>query len=148
MGFLPKVSFLSIRIHSQYTTSNQLYNSVPAGAIALVLLLLAMPASFPYKPESSDDISRRFNMVAVRKIDFLGGFLLLSASLLFVSAVEEGGTEYVWKSSVVLSLLCLSIVLWILFFAWQKTADRRQDTHEPVLPWRLLQDRFTVGFLL
>lgn len=87
-------------------------------------------------------------MVAVRKIDFLGAILLLSASLLFVSAMEEGGTEYAWKSSVVLSLLCLSVVLWILFFVWQKTADRRQDTHEPVLPWRLLQDRFTMGFLL
>ncbi|KAL8901174.1 MAG: hypothetical protein Q9207_005333 [Kuettlingeria erythrocarpa] len=89
-------------------------------------------------------------MVAVRKVDFLGALTLLAASILFVSAVEEGGTEYSWKSTIVLCLLCISVVLWIIFFVWQKWASSRRSQYqrEPILPWRLLSNRFTVGFLL
>lgn len=123
-------------------------SSVPPGFIALVMLLVAMPAGFPYRSEKSDRSLQSLSMAAVRRIDFLGGFLVLAASILFVSALEEGGTGYAWKSSVVLSLLCLSIVLWMLFFLWQKVASGRGDAHEPILPWRLLTDRFTMGFLL
>lgn len=112
------------------------------------MIFVAMPVGFPYRSEKSDKILQSFNMAGVRRIDFLGAFLVLAASILFVSALEEGGTEYPWKSSVVLSLLCLSVVLWVLFFFWQKVASGRGDAHEPILPWRLLTDRFTMGFML
>ena len=112
------------------------------------MIFLAMPVGFPYRTEQSDKIFKSFNMAGVRNIDFLGAFLVLAASILFVSALEEGGTEYPWKSSVVLSLLCLSVILWILFFLWQKVASGRGNAREPILPWRLLTDRFTMGFLL
>ena len=112
------------------------------------MIFLAMPVGFPYQSERSDRVFISFNMTGVRSIDFLGAFLVLAASVLFVSALEEGGTEYPWKSSVVLSLLCLSVVLWILFFLWQKVASDRGDAREPILPWRLLTNRFTMGFLL
>ena len=81
-------------------------------------------------------------------MDILGALLLLAASLLFVSAVEQGGTESSWTSAVVLGLLCISVILWVLFFAWQRLLSERQNVREPVLPWRLLTDRFTLGFLL
>ena len=112
------------------------------------MIFLAMPVSYPYRSEKSDKTLQAFNMAGVKRIDFLGAFLVLAASILFVSALEEGGTEYPWKSVVVLSLLCLSVVLWILFFFWQKVASGRGDANEPILPWRLLTDRFTMGFLL
>lgn len=112
------------------------------------MLFVSMPSSFPYKSEKSEGMFKSFNMAAVRRIDFLGAFLLLAASILFVSAVEEGGTEYPWKSAVVLTLLCISVVLWFLFFGWQKLASGRPSSQEPVLPWRLLTDRFTLAFLL
>ena len=112
------------------------------------MLFLSMPAGFPHQTEKSEGMFKFFNTAAVRKVDSLGAFLLLAASMLFVSAVEEGGTEYPWTSAVVLSLISVSAVLWILFFYWQKLASGRRDTHEPVLPWRLLTDRFIMGFLL
>ena len=90
--------------------------SVPLGVIVLAMLSVAMPAGFPYQSEKSDGMFRSFRIAAVQKVDFLGVFLLLAASILFVTAVQEGGTEYQWKSAVVLSLFCISIVLWILFF--------------------------------
>ena len=126
----------------------KVFGSVPLGFIALVMIFLAMPVGFPYRSEKSDKLLQSFNMAGVRNIDFLGAFLVLAASILFVSALEEGGTEYPWKSSVVLSLLCLSVVLWVLFFLWQKVASGRGDAHEPILPWRLLTDRFTMAFML
>ena len=122
--------------------------SVPPGFIALVMIFLAMPVGFPYRSEKSAKILQSFTMAGVQSIDFLGAFLVLAASILSVSALEEGGTEYPWKSSVVLSLLCLSVILWVLFFLWQKVLSGRADAREPILPWRLLTDRFTMGFLL
>ncbi|KAM0803962.1 drug resistance transporter EmrB/QacA subfamily [Usnea florida] len=122
--------------------------NVPPGFVVLVMIFLALPAGFPYRSEKSAKILQSFNMAGVRSIDFLGAFLVLAASILFVSALEEGGTEYQWKSSVVLSLLCLSVVLWILFFLWQKVLSGRGEAREPILPWRLLTDRFTLGYLL
>ena len=112
------------------------------------MIFVAMPISFPYRSEKSEKFLQSFSTAGVRNIDFLGASLVLAASVLFVSALEEGGTEYPWKSSVVLSLLCLSIVLWVLFFLWQKVSSSRGDVHEPILPWRLLTDRFTMGFVL
>ena len=122
--------------------------NVPPGVIVIVLLFLAMPAGFPYRTEKSEKMAKSFNVASIKKIDFVGTFLVLAGSILFVSAIEEGGTEYSWSSATVLSLLCVSLVLWIAFFIWQKMAGTRFSEHEPILPWHLLANRFTVGFLL
>ncbi len=122
--------------------------SVPPGVLVLILLVVCLPKSFPYRSDSSSGRVSSFSLAALRNVDYLGALLLLAASVLFVVALEEGGTEYPWRSAVVLSLLCISVVLWILFFAWQKVASGRDKTHEPVLPWRLLTNRITMGFLL
>ena len=123
-------------------------SSIPPGFLVLVLLFISLPAGFPYRSDASRGMFTSFGMAAVRKLDFLGAFLLLAASVLFVSALEEGGTEYSWRSTVVLSQFCISILLWILFFAWQNFASGPHIAHEPVLPWRLLTNRITLGFLL
>ncbi|KAL8746695.1 MAG: hypothetical protein Q9190_001319 [Brigantiaea leucoxantha] len=122
--------------------------AVPPGAFLLVLLAMSMPAGFPYESHPSQGILTYFKMAALRKVDFLGTILLLAASVLLVSALEEGGTEYPWKSAAVLSTFCISVVLWILFLAWEKFASGQYSTQEPVLPWRLLINRITMGFLL
>lgn len=122
--------------------------NVPPGVIVIVMLFLAMPAGFPYRTEKSEKMAKSFTMASIKKIDFAGAILILAASILFVSAIEEGGAEYSWSSAAVLSLLCVSIALWIAFFTWQKMASTRFSEHEPVLPWHLLTNRFTLGFLL
>ena len=112
------------------------------------MLFVAMPASFPYQPNETDKVRKSLQIRAVKRLDFTGALLLLAASILLVTALEEGGTEYSWTSAVVLAILCVSIVLWILFFCWEKYASSRHGMQEPVLPWRLVQNRFTMGFLL
>ncbi len=133
----------------QYTGhASNTVSSIPPGVLVLVLLFISLPASFPYQSDVSQSMFTSFGMAAVQKLDFLGAFLLLAASVLFVSALEEGGTEYSWRSAVVLSQFCISILLWILFFAWQKVASGPHIAREPMLPWRLLTNRITLGFLL
>lgn len=107
-----------------------------------------MPRLFPHHSDDRYRMRTAPNVQAIRRVDFLGALLLLAASILLVSALEEGGTEYSWASSVVLSLLSLSVVLWIVFLYWERHLGSRQSTQEPVLPWRLLNDRFVMGFLL
>ena len=112
------------------------------------MLYISMPASFPYKSNTIHNNRKISKIERIQKIDFIGASLLLAASVLLVSALEEGGTEYSWTSAVVLSLLLISLALWFLFFWWQKYQINRQGMQEPILPWRLLQDRFVMGLLL
>ena len=107
-----------------------------------------MPRRFPHHHDNRYRVTTPRNVEAVKRVDFLGALLLLAASILFISALEEGGTEYSWTSSVVLSLLSLSVVLWIVFLYWERHLGSRQSAQEPVLPWQLLNDRFVIGFLL
>ena len=148
VGLPSEVSSLNSIDPIKMVSSWLIYFSIPAGVIALAMLGVAMPAGFPYQMINSDNILKKFNLDAVRKLDFLGASLLLAASVLLITALEEGGTDYSWTSAAVSTLLCLSVVLWIIFFSWEKYASDRQGPQEPVLPWRLLQDRFTTGFFL
>ena len=122
--------------------------SAPPGALILLIIFVVMPASFPYKIDPSNPARRLFSLVSYRHLDFPGTFMILAASVLFVTAVQEGGTEYAWNSAVVLSTLCLSAVLWGMFLYWQRHASMPHSERDPVLPWRLLTNRFTVGFIL
>ena len=128
--------------------SDRCYHSVPAGFVAFLFVFLAMPHRFPHLSDHQDRSRTTPNVQAIKRVDFLGAFLLLAASILLISALEEGGTEYSWASSVVISLLSLSVMLWIVFLCWERHLGSRQSTQEPVLPWRLLNDRFVMGFLL
>jgi hypothetical protein len=43
----------------------------------------------------------------LKKVDVLGAFLMLAASVLLVFALEEGGSRYPWNSSAVIGSLTL-----------------------------------------
>lgn len=81
-------------------------------------------------------------------MDFLGAAMLLTATLLFVAALEEAGAKYPWKSAYVISLLTLSGILWLLFLVWERKVTLTATTQEPVFPWRFVQSRVWVGMLL
>lgn len=126
-----------------------LFNA-PAGAVALVLFYFALPAHFPH---SLDDVDAPINLrlaQKVRRIDFIGLFLILASSFLLVTAIQEGGIAYPWGSGTVVSLLVLSIVSMVGLAAWGKYFTRKSTTtvREPVLPWTILSDRYAFGLLL
>jgi hypothetical protein len=64
--------------------------SVPAALAAAAILLLAVPSGFPRHGQSMlFPTERRSSLLKLRRIDFLGGFLMLAAMALQITGLEE-----------------------------------------------------------
>lgn len=127
--------------------------SVPAGAAAIAILAIAIPNNFPYHGLSqashgSQSMRQLFSKRLFHRADFLGAFLLLAASILLVTALEEAGTHFEWRSAFTIVLLILSVFLWIAFLAWERKVTRAAGVREPVFPWRFIQSRICIGLIL
>ncbi|KAL8798758.1 MAG: hypothetical protein Q9182_006419 [Xanthomendoza sp. 2 TL-2023] len=106
-----------------------------------------MPHDFPFMGRPEYAMSK-LSMASVRKIDFIGATILLAASILLVTALEEGGTEYSWRSAVPLVLLILSIFAWVAFFVRERMQSNKRVDIESVLPWHLVSNRFWASMIL
>ncbi|TFK49964.1 MFS general substrate transporter [Heliocybe sulcata] len=104
------------------------YINLPTGLIAAVMIQLFL--TYPKQT--------KINFTEVRnRVDWIGAFLLLAASLLLCLSLQIGGTPgYPWVSATVLAPICVSAVL-IPIFLWVETKVK-----EPVLPLSLFQFRF------
>ncbi|KAL9079021.1 MAG: hypothetical protein Q9157_002078 [Trypethelium eluteriae] len=119
----------------------------PVGAVAMLLLVIFLPAT------AADTamfmlIRKRVHNHAWHRVDFIGAFLLLSASVLLVFVLEEAGARFAWDSAAMISSLVCACICWILFPLWEHYVDRPQSTQEPVFPIRLLKDRMISGMML
>jgi hypothetical protein len=83
-----------------------------------------------------------------KRIDFLGAFMSLAASILLVFALQQGGVAYPWSSGAIISIFVLSVVLWIAFVVWERWLSIQNTAREPIFPWRLARNRFVSGLLL
>jgi EmrB/QacA subfamily drug resistance transporter len=92
--------------------------NVPLGLASLAMLLPNM-AKIP-------TFHRR------RKIDWLGGVLLMASAVVFMLVLTWGGNRYLWLSPTIMAMLGASVAL-VLGFVWQ--AGRAE---EPFLPMSLL----------
>jgi len=95
------------------------YINLPIGAIALVVVIVVLPATS----------TRRHH-----RIDYLGATLIAAFATAVVLATSWGGTTYAWSSPVIIALFVGSAVMlggWFL-------AERRAA--EPVLPLRLFRN--------
>ncbi|TGO34126.1 hypothetical protein BHYA_0211g00100 [Botrytis hyacinthi] len=110
-----------------------------------------MPSNFPnHRKESPRKIGTVLTVENFKRVDVIGLLLLLGASILFVTALEEGGTRYSWHSVITLSLLTISLVLWILFLTLEWYQSNHETKQEPVslggwLQIDLRQECFSVG---
>jgi hypothetical protein len=87
-------------------------------------------------------------MSSFRRLDSLGVFLMLAASILIVFALEEAGTRYPWGSAAIVGSLVIAFVAWSFFVAWELFIERRNSLQEPIFPMRLLKSRVLAGMLL
>src|SRR6059058_5729651 len=92
--------------------------NVPLGLASLALLLPKM-SKIPV-------FHRR------RKIDWLGGVLLMASAVVFMMVLTWGGNRYLWLSLTIMAMVGASLAL-VLAFVWQ--AGRAE---EPFLPLKLL----------
>lgn len=84
------------------------YINLPIGALALIMLLIAL---HPPPPEGS--VREK-----LAKIDFLGTFLITAGLVLVLLALTFGGNEYAWNSAAVIVLFVLGGVVLVLFMGW------------------------------
>ena len=91
---------------------------------------------------------KNFSKAQLGRVDLLGTFLLLSATILLVGALEEAGVRFQWGSAFVIVVLILSGLSWTAFFAWSRRVTHAAGVREPVFPWRFVQDRVSIGLFL
>ncbi|KAK4032521.1 major facilitator superfamily transporter [Parachaetomium inaequale] len=119
----------------------------PGGALALVLLTISIPFSFPY-PGPARFFSTLVSEKAWKRVDYLGAFASLAASILLVFALEQAGVEYPWKSAPIIVSFVLSGIFWIVFVVWERGLSLKNSVCEPMFPWSLACNRFVLGLLL
>ncbi len=114
------------------------YINLPLGLIAVVALLIFLPANISVATSSVR------GWPAVRRIDVLGAILSAAATICLMLGLTLGGDQtYSWASAQVLSLLVAGSILFALFFV----AERRAA--EPILPLSLFRNQvFTAASLL
>ena len=126
-------------------------DSIPLGAFAFVLLSAFMPKRLKNEPAASQTaMSLRQHLApeTLKRIDFLGAFLLLGACLLVATALQQATAGKPFTAPDVLPLLIFSALFSITFVLWQWYATKKLGALEPVLPWRLMSNRVFLGMIL
>jgi hypothetical protein len=90
----------------------------------------------------------KFARETVQRVDVLGAFSLLAASMLLVFALEEGGSRYPWDSGAIVSTFVLSGVLWVFFVVWEIYLEKTKAVQEPIFPMGLLKNRLISSMML
>ena len=109
-------------------------NSIPIGAFSFILLYSSIPAHLPYPHSSSVP---QISMECVQELDFLGTGLLLAATTLMLTALEQSSVGHSRHSATVLVPFVFAIFLWCAVFGWSKYQSVRDAMQEPILPWRV-----------
>ncbi|KAF7921517.1 uncharacterized protein EAE97_011306 [Botrytis byssoidea] len=126
--------------------------NVPAGALSALAIVLYLPAKFPNheRDEKSKGFgfSSLFSTKIFKRVDLLGAVILLVATALLVTALEEAGQLYDWKSAFVIALLTVSCSFRVGFVFWERLVSLESQTAEPVFPWRLMTSRIWIGMIL
>jgi hypothetical protein len=81
--------------------------------------------------------------------DILGAMLFVSACVLLIFGLEEGGSGvHAWNSSVVIGTLVAACLSWPLLFLWEWFVSRTRDaTIASVFPTRMLTNRVMLACL-
>jgi hypothetical protein len=121
--------------------------SVPAGAVAALVLAIMLPNGFPNHGKTRYNNGWRDSWVNLKRVDFVGATLLLTATIILITVLEEAGVRFPWKSAFVIALLVVSGILWIVFLIWERMITLKAGSREPVFPWRFIR-RVWIGMLL
>lgn len=107
------------------------YINLPLGAVVAGLLLFVTIPEAQYKPPA-----REVFRTAVNSLDLPGFILIAPAAIMFFLALQWGGNQHPWGSSVVIGLFVGAVVTFILFLLWER---RRGD--DAMVPFNMLKMR-------
>jgi Fungal trichothecene efflux pump (TRI12) len=91
------------------------YINLPVGAVSAILLfVIHIPDRLGKSRRAKPSI-----LETLSKLD-IGGFVLFApCAIMFLMALQWGGTKYAWNSATVIGLLCGAGGLFIVFTAWE-----------------------------
>ncbi|KAF7880499.1 uncharacterized protein EAF02_007345 [Botrytis sinoallii] len=115
--------------------------------IILGLVIFLLPGKFPYHGSSASSATTPWQSL-LKRVDFVGAFLLLSASVLVITALLEVSTVFTWSSATTVCLLTISGLIWIGFIVWEWFVGSSKDIQEPMFPRVLLENRTWMGIAL
>ena len=127
-------------------TDRQWKKSVPLCAIAIVIVLVAMPKNFgldQHKPSFRTRASYR----SFANLDLVGSLLIIIGSFLIVTVFNETNLAFSWSSGASIALLVLTGISWIAFFAWEIYISDIPGK-DPIFPKRWFFDRLGLGVLM
>ncbi|KAH8702536.1 major facilitator superfamily domain-containing protein [Talaromyces proteolyticus] len=117
--------------------------NVPIGVTTIALLYFAMPDKLRLEPAARltgagvhlQRISR------LRRLDFPGAFMLVGASALLTTALQQASSGNSFDSPKVLVLLILAPLFLAGFLVWQWHVSTGKWNLEPVFSWGLITNR-------
>ena len=100
--------------------------NLPFGAISILFIYFNLNLPTP-KGSFSDKVKR---------IDFLGAFLLLAAVIMILLPLSWGGNKYAWNSGIVIGMLCGGFAMAVVFVLAEWKIPK-----EPIVPIHLYKIR-------
>lgn len=112
------------------------YINLPVGLIAIIALLIFLPANLSQE--------HTISKASLRHIDIRGAILCTAATICLMLGLSWGGARiYPWTSTQVIGMLVAAILLFALFLLAES------NVQEPILPLHLFRNPiFSVGALL
>ncbi|KAI9300737.1 major facilitator superfamily domain-containing protein [Cunninghamella echinulata] len=107
--------------------------NLPIGGIAVLFIIFFFHETIP----------KASFMSKLKRIDYLGTILILISAILFLLALNMGGTMYPWKSAPVIAPLVLSLVFIIIF-----AVVECKYAVEPIFPPYIFKNQSCVAILL
>ncbi|KAI8622094.1 major facilitator superfamily domain-containing protein, partial [Chytriomyces sp. MP71] len=107
------------------------YINLPIGAITVATVIFYLRLPF---------VAGGNLMESVRKIDWLGTFLLVTCVICLLIPIQGGGSQYAWNSTTVIALLTVGCVLLVAFIyveGWVAS--------NPVLSFDLFKNRYALA---
>lgn len=110
------------------------WNSVPIGSILIIITFWIFP---------KNAVPLIINFRTLGRIDWPGIILSLSAAVLLIFALQQGGNKYPWSSPPIIVTLVVQGVCWVAFVIWEVMLTKKgaRSRMLPVWPSRLFSRR-------
>lgn len=120
--------------------------SAPLCAIAIAIIMIAMPKNFGLD-QHTPSFRTRASYRSFANLDLVGSVLMIIGSFLIVTVLNETNLAFSWVSGSAIVLLVLTGVSWVAFFAWEWYISGIPGK-DPIFPKRWFFDRPWMGILM
>lgn len=115
------------------------YINLPLGAVVALFLIVNHVPEIVEKPKLSPSLLREL----LPELDLWGFALFAPAAVMFLLAIQMGGSRYAWDSSVIIGLFCGAGATIVIFIYWESRMGDRA-----MMPGTILRRRIVWASLI